>query len=44
MIRDRIVVGIFTSSLSEQLQLNPDLNLEKAIMKARQSEAVISQG
>ena len=43
MIRDRIVVGILNSSLSEQLQLEKDLTLEKAVTKVRQSEAVKRQ-
>ena len=30
MIRDRLVVGIRDLALSERLQLNPDLTLEKA--------------
>jgi len=43
MIRDRIVVGIRNTALSERMQLQPDLNLEKAITQARQSEAVKEQ-
>ena len=43
MIRDRIVVGISNSKLSEQLQLDPELKLETAIAKVRQSEAVKQQ-
>ena len=43
MIRDRIVVGILNSRLSEQLQLDPDLKLETAVTKVRQSEAVKQQ-
>ena len=44
IIRDRIVVGILNSlSLSEQIQLYADLNLEKAITKARQSETLKHQ-
>ena len=42
MIRDRLVVGIRDSSLSESLQLDPDLTLEKA-KKVRQREAVHQQ-
>ena len=38
MIRDRIVVG-----LSEKLQLDSDLTLEKAVKLAQQSEAVKKQ-
>ena len=43
MIRDRIVVGIRNAALSERMQLQPDLDLEKAITQARQSEAVKQQ-
>ena len=43
MIRDRIVVGIRNASLSEKLQLNPDLTLDMAITQARQSEAIKQQ-
>ena len=40
LIRDRIVVGILDTKLSEKLQLDPELTLEKAVLQARQSEAV----
>ena len=40
MIRDRIVVGIRNSQLSEKLQLDSGLTLEKAVTHVRQSEAV----
>ena len=43
MIRDRIVVGLQDISLSEKLQLDPDLTLEKAVTAARQKEAVKQQ-
>lgn len=43
MIRDRLVVGIRDSSLSERLQLDPDLTLEKAKKCIRQREAVQEQ-
>ena len=43
MIRDRIVVGLRDSSLSEKLQLEADLTLEKAVTSARQREAVKKQ-
>ena len=43
MIRDRLVVGIGDASLSQQLQLDADLNLEKAKQKIRQREAVSEQ-
>ena len=40
MIRNRIVVGINTSSLSEKLQLDSKLTLAMAITQVRQAEAV----
>ena len=40
MIRDRLVVGIRSAALSEKLQLDSDLTLEKAMTQARQAEAV----
>ena len=40
LIRDRIVVGLKDKKLSEQLQLDPKLTLEKATTKAKQSETV----
>ena len=40
MIRDRIVVGIQDSALSERLQMDPDLTLEKAKKLVCQREAV----
>ena len=43
MIRDRIVVGISNATLSEKLQLDHELTLEKAITAARQSETVHKQ-
>ena len=43
MIRDRIVVGILDSKLSEKMQLDPDLNLKKATDLVRQSEQVRKQ-
>ena len=43
LIRDLIVVGIRDSKLSEKMQLDPDLTLEKAITLARQSETVKKQ-
>ena len=43
MIRDRIVVGLQDSKLSEKLQLDPELSLAKVINHARQSEAVKKQ-
>lgn len=38
LIRDRIVVGLADTQLSEQME--KDLNLEKAINMARQSEEI----
>ena len=43
MIRDRIVVGLRDPSLSESLQLDPTLTLEKAVTKVRQREAIKKQ-
>eukprot|EP00794_Sanderia_malayensis_P016472 gene16472-18109_t len=43
LIRDRIVVGLADRSLSERLQLEADLTLEKAITQARQKELVHQQ-
>lgn len=42
-IKDRIVVGIRDQVLSETLQLDPDLTLDKAIQKCRQKETVRRQ-
>ena len=43
MIRDRLVVGIRDAALSQQLQLDPKLTLEKAKTRIRQQEAVGQQ-
>ena len=43
MIRDRIVVGVRDSILSEKLQLEADLTLEKAVATARQRESIKKQ-
>ena len=43
MIRDRIVVGIRDSQLSEKLQMDPNLTLEKAVAQSRQAESVKKQ-
>ena len=43
MIQYRIIVGLRDSNLSERLQTYPELNLDKAIMMARQTEAVRNQ-
>ena len=40
MIRDRIVVGICDQALSQRMQLDPDLTLEKAKTLSHQREAV----
>ena len=42
MVRDRIVVGLRDAKLSEKLQMDSDLDLDKAIA-ARQSESVKQQ-
>ena len=43
MIRDHIVVGLRYAKLSEKLQMDPDLDLDKAIAAARQSKSVKQQ-
>ena len=43
MIRDRLVVGIRYQTLLEKMQLDPDLNLEKAKKMAGQQEAICDQ-
>ena len=43
MIRDRLVVGLLDATLSEKLELDPDLTLEKAIAKVCNAETVKSQ-
>ena len=43
LVRDRIVVGLRNKQFSEKLQLDPDLTLEKAMAKAKQSEEVKKQ-
>ena len=40
MIRDRLVVGLQNAKLSERLQMDATLSLEKAVNMARQSESV----
>lgn len=42
-IRDRLVIGISDTEVSEKLQLQPELSLEKAIQIARQSEQIKQQ-
>ncbi len=43
MIRDRLVVGLRNPSLSEKLQMDADLTLEKAVSAARQTESIKQQ-
>ncbi|XP_011879086.1 PREDICTED: uncharacterized protein K02A2.6-like [Vollenhovia emeryi] len=43
LIRDRIVVGVRNTKLSEAMQLQADLTLERAITKARQADEVKRQ-
>ena len=43
LVRDRIVVGLRDSELSEKLQLTSDLTLEAAVTRARQSESMKTQ-
>ena len=43
MIRDWIVVGLRDLNLSETLQTDPELTLDKAIMMTRRTEAVREQ-
>ncbi|XP_078793900.1 uncharacterized protein LOC105353799 isoform X3 [Oryzias latipes] len=43
MVRDRFVVGLKDKRLSEQLQMDPELTLENAVNRARQSEQVKRQ-
>ena len=43
MLRDRLVVGIRDSTMSEKLQMDPELTLEKAKKTIRQREAVHEQ-
>ena len=43
MIRDRLVVGLADVALSECLQMDPDLTLQRAVEKARNSELVKKQ-
>ena len=40
MVRDRIVVGIRDAKLSQKLQIDAELNLEKATKLVRESEAI----
>ena len=40
MIRDRLVVGLRSAKMSEKLQLDAELTLEKTITQVRQAEAI----
>ncbi|XP_070203517.1 keratin, type I cytoskeletal 9-like [Littorina saxatilis] len=42
-IRDRVVLGVTDQNLSQKLQLEPDLDLDKAVTMARQHEQVKAQ-
>ncbi len=44
MISDRLVVGIRDKKVSQQLQLDADLTLERTKKTIRQKEAVREQG
>lgn len=43
MVRGRLLVGLRDKRLSEQLQMDPELTLQKAVTKAKQSEMVKKQ-
>ncbi|XP_036001498.1 uncharacterized protein K02A2.6-like [Fundulus heteroclitus] len=43
MVRDRLVVGLRDLRLSEQLQMDPELTLVKAVAKVKQSELIKKQ-
>ena len=43
MLRDRFIADLWDARLSLSLQLDPDMTLEKALTKARQSESVKAQ-
>ena len=43
LIRDRIVVGLRSAALSEKLQRDADLTLEKAVQMAREDETIKKQ-
>ncbi len=43
MVRERLVLGLTDKKLSEQLQLDPELILQKAVARVRQSEQVKKQ-
>ena len=44
LLRDRIVVGIRDKALSDRMQMDPDLTLEKVKKATRQREAISEQG
>lgn len=43
MVRDRLVVGLRDKRLSEQLQMDPELTLEKAVVRVKQSKQAKTQ-
>ena len=43
MIRDRLVVGLLDATLSEEMQLDAELMLDKALTMAHQTEAIRQQ-
>lgn len=43
LIRDRIVVGLLDAALSEILQMDSELTLQKVITNARQKEVIKKQ-
>ncbi|CDQ81803.1 unnamed protein product [Oncorhynchus mykiss] len=43
MIRDRLVAGLHDRRLSKQLQIDPELTLDKAVTRIRQTELVKKQ-
>ena len=43
MIRDRLVVDFQSAKMSEKLQLDSELTLEKAVTQVRQAEAIKQQ-
>ena len=44
LLRNRIVVGIRDKALSDRMQMDPDLTLEKVKKTMRQREAISEQG
>ena len=43
MIRDHIVVGLKDAAVAQKLQMHHELTLDKAVLLARQNEAVKTQ-